>query len=974
MPSIETGMAMKEQNQFFDFIGKLQSNRIDEQRAELPLSLRNSAYIPPLVIGKTENCKDTEEASLHSDNSRDEDVTDLEYEEDEMRDLDPVKEVLAAGGPYPLVVLPVGGEYWLEGSNHHVVTSFDLKSVDCKIETNDILQSYRRDFIGKEHLNFICDDEKLGPVILSVKQEIEKLDGCDTQGFIRVILRTIEKTIADSLPIENLSENPGPREIIKYLLGEDGENVDQFQVLAHPKASELIVKYDEHNLSHAFKFGVIYQKKGQTTEEEYFCNRTHSAGMNEFLEMMGDRVTLQSFKGFNGGLDVKHGQTGETSIHSVFDSKEIMFHVSTLLPFSNGDSQQVQRKRHIGNDIVAIVFQDENTPFSPVSIRSHFLHVFIVVQVEDPNTSNTRYKVSVTAREDVPHFGPKLPNPAVFKKGPEFRKFLLTKLINAELAAYNSAKFTELRDRTRSSLLRGLASDLLEKNALILDAGCEEVAPKNRGQLFKSIRTAWRGRSPMSRTMSMRETPTTADDPDSDDSLPKSWAKKAKERRKSVQSLLAAKKSSKLPKKESAVRCKSMESLTQEQNKNSTVFYTTAEDSSSESNISELSRNRDEETTYSRKQVARSRTPEPRRDKNTSDFTTSPQISPRLRRPVALARSVPALGVPDRGPRSPPRVSDSSVSSRVSYEGSSAVEYQVRYVGGYRSGSEDNADEPIRLLPYDRSPMHSRRDSLEGRLSDDYYQVNSSASEYSISFTESPRRSRDERVESPVSFSRSPTSSPHLRRKAVNAQNSPKHPSFADSPPVPAQKQKKTAIVSPLLDIADSRPRSVPPGVFDPSDPESERVEQVFLERSSSLPKLDSDSLLSTEDLSSSESFSRQIEMFKNEIARLKCEKLDLVRQNALLQRQNRDIQDRAMQQTVDLYESRCEIARLRSLLPSENIPPRGPSRRETVTVREASMATPKGNPSRRDFVGGVYVREGDETGSSRLSNRFTQL
>lgn len=63
------------------------------------------------------------------------------------------------------------------------------------------------------------------------------------------------------------------------------------------------------------------------------------------------------------------------------------------------------------------------------------------------------------------------------------------------------------------------------------------------------------------------------------------------------------------------------------------------------------------------------------------------------------------------------------------------------------------------------------------------------------------------------------------------------------------------------------------------------------------------------------------------------------------------------MQQTVDLYESRCEIARLRSLLPSENIPPRGTSRRETVTVR-----------------GGVFVREGDETGSSRLSNRFTQL
>ena len=38
----------------------------------------------------------------------------------------------------------------------------------------------------QEHLNFICDD---GPIILSVKQEVEKLDGCDTQGFIKVILR-----------------------------------------------------------------------------------------------------------------------------------------------------------------------------------------------------------------------------------------------------------------------------------------------------------------------------------------------------------------------------------------------------------------------------------------------------------------------------------------------------------------------------------------------------------------------------------------------------------------------------------------------------------------------------------------------------------------------------------------------------------------------------------------------------------------
>lgn len=55
-----------------------------------------------------------------------------------------------------------------------------------------------------------------------------------------------------------------------------------------------------------------------------------------------------------------------------------------------------------------------------------------------------RYKVSVTARDDVPFFGPTLPNPAVFKKGPEFKEFLLTKLINAENACYKAEKFAKL--------------------------------------------------------------------------------------------------------------------------------------------------------------------------------------------------------------------------------------------------------------------------------------------------------------------------------------------------------------------------------------------------------------------------------------------------------------------------------------------------------------------------------------------------
>lgn len=63
-----------------------------------------------------------------------------------------------------------------------------------------------------------------------------------------------------------------------------------------------------------------------------------------------------------------------------------------------------------------------------------------------------RYKVSVTARDDVPFFGPTLPSPAIFRKGPELQEFLLTKLINAENACYKAHKFAKLEVSTKNVL------------------------------------------------------------------------------------------------------------------------------------------------------------------------------------------------------------------------------------------------------------------------------------------------------------------------------------------------------------------------------------------------------------------------------------------------------------------------------------------------------------------------------------------
>eukprot|EP00058_Branchiostoma_floridae_P028457 XP_002613948.1 hypothetical protein BRAFLDRAFT_57261 [Branchiostoma floridae] len=174
-----------------------------------------------------------------------------------------------------------------------------------------------------------------------------------------------------------------------------------------------------------------------------------------------------------------------------------MFHVSTKLPYTEGDSQQLQRKRHIGNDIVCIIFQEENTPFTPDMIASHFLHAFIVVQPLNACSENTHYKVSVAARDDVPFFGPTLPNPAVFRKGPAFREFLLSKLINAEIASYKAERFARLEERTRSALLESLYSELNAKN-LQMSGRMDSPSPDAKsesGSFFDTFRKVIRGRS-----------------------------------------------------------------------------------------------------------------------------------------------------------------------------------------------------------------------------------------------------------------------------------------------------------------------------------------------------------------------------------------------------------------------------------------------------------------------------------------------
>uniref|UniRef100_A0A3Q3JU39 Rap-GAP domain-containing protein n=1 Tax=Monopterus albus TaxID=43700 RepID=A0A3Q3JU39_MONAL len=397
-----------------------------------------------------------------------------------------VHEVLGRTSPFPLILLPQFGGYWIEGTNHELSDNVDREQLQppspntrTKLECNTTAMLYRKHFLSKVS-HFVHHRER---------------SLCHNVQFI--FIKTKLKTYHDVIPISCLTEFPNVVQMAKLVCEE--VNVDRFFPVLYPKASRLIVTFDEHVINNNFKFGVIYQKFGQTSEEELFGNNEESPAFVEFLEFLGEKIELHNFKGFRGGLDVIHGQTGTESVYCNYGSKEVMFHVSTKLPYTEGDTQQLQRKRHIGNDIVAIVFQEENTPFVPDMIASNFLHAYAVVQVVNPCSDNVLYKVSVTARDDVPFFGPALPNPAVFKKGPEFHEFLFTKLINAEYACYKADKFARLEERTRSALLETLYEEIHVNSQAMMGIGGEDERLENGsgggGSFFESFKRVIRSRS-----------------------------------------------------------------------------------------------------------------------------------------------------------------------------------------------------------------------------------------------------------------------------------------------------------------------------------------------------------------------------------------------------------------------------------------------------------------------------------------------
>ncbi|XP_077001490.1 GTPase-activating Rap/Ran-GAP domain-like protein 3 isoform X2 [Tamandua tetradactyla] len=322
---------------------------------------------------------------------------------------------------------------------------------------------YFKYFLGQVHQNYIGNDTEKSPFFLSVTLSDQNNQRVPQYRAILWRKTGTQKICLPYSPTKTLS--------VKSILS--AMNLDKFEKgpreIFHPEIQKDLLVLEEQEGSVNFKFGILFAKDGQLTDDEMFSNEIGSEAFQKFLNLLGDTITLKGWSGYRGGLDTKNDTTGIHSVYTVYQGHEIMFHVSTMLPYSKENKQQVERKRHIGNDIVTIVFQEgeESSPaFKPSMIRSHFTHIFALVRYDQQNNN---YRLKIFSEESVPLFGPPLPSPPVFTDHQEFRDFLLVKLINGEKATLETPTFAQKRRRTLDMLIRSLYQDLmpdLHKNML----------------------------------------------------------------------------------------------------------------------------------------------------------------------------------------------------------------------------------------------------------------------------------------------------------------------------------------------------------------------------------------------------------------------------------------------------------------------------------------------------------------------------
>ncbi|XP_072455631.1 tuberin isoform X7 [Notamacropus eugenii] len=142
------------------------------------------------------------------------------------------------------------------------------------------------------------------------------------------------------------------------------------------KLLDQVPPYDTH------KIAVLYVGEGQSSSELAILSNEHgSYRYTEFLTGLGKLIELkdcQPDKIYLGGLDVC-GEDGQFTYCWHDDIMQAIFHIATLMPTKDLDKYRCDKKRHLGNDFVSIIYNDSGEDFKLGTIKGQFNFVHVII-------------------------------------------------------------------------------------------------------------------------------------------------------------------------------------------------------------------------------------------------------------------------------------------------------------------------------------------------------------------------------------------------------------------------------------------------------------------------------------------------------------------------------------------------------------------------------------------------------------------
>uniref|UniRef100_A0A9J8B1U8 Tuberin n=1 Tax=Cyprinus carpio carpio TaxID=630221 RepID=A0A9J8B1U8_CYPCA len=146
------------------------------------------------------------------------------------------------------------------------------------------------------------------------------------------------------------------------------------------KVLDQMPPYDTH------KIGVVFVGAGQANNEvSILSNEYGSNRYAQFLTGLGKLIHLKDCDPdqiFLGGLD-QHGDDGEFTYCWHDDIMQAIFHIATLMPNRESDKGCCNKKRHIGNDFVVVVYNDSGEEYKLGTIKGQFNFVEVLIKPLD---------------------------------------------------------------------------------------------------------------------------------------------------------------------------------------------------------------------------------------------------------------------------------------------------------------------------------------------------------------------------------------------------------------------------------------------------------------------------------------------------------------------------------------------------------------------------------------------------------------